>query len=170
MKSCDGKRGRLRIGRNPPPEKGAFAPAERNHKFTEVAALQPREQVRPVVAPSEMIGDYVKRKLVPIPDTAEAKKLWTMIDPWVYREKLTLPKMLIHGTNDHWTSARWSRDYVERSRSIALSATWTALPGVGHFMVRRVKAWNEFVKTSILAILGEARPAPGQPTSSEGRA
>ena len=77
---------------------------------------------------------------------------------------------VIHGTNDRWTSARWSRDYVERSRSIALSATWTALPGVGHFMVRRVKAWNEFVKSSILTILGESRPAPEEPKSSEGRA
>ena len=77
---------------------------------------------------------------------------------------------VIHGTNDHWTSAHWSRDYVERSRAIALSATWTALPGVGHFMVRRLKAWNEFVKTSILTILAESRPAPGQPRSSEGRA
>jgi hypothetical protein len=37
-------------------------------------------------------------------------------------------------------------------------------------MVRRVKAWNEFVKTSILTILEETRPAPGQPRSSEGRA
>ena len=77
---------------------------------------------------------------------------------------------VIHGTNDHWTSARLSREYVERSRPIALSASWTALPGVGHFMARRLKAWNDFVKTSILTILGESRPAPEKPSSSEGRA
>jgi pimeloyl-ACP methyl ester carboxylesterase len=77
---------------------------------------------------------------------------------------------VIHGTADRWTSARLSREYVERSRSIALSATWTALPGVGHFMLRRQKAWNAFVKDSILKILGESRPSPGDPTSSEGRA
>ena len=34
-----------------------------------------------------------------------ARRLWAMVDPWVYREKLTLPKMLIHGTNDpYWAS------------------------------------------------------------------
>jgi dienelactone hydrolase len=77
---------------------------------------------------------------------------------------------VIHGTNDHWTSAHWSRDYVERSRPVALSATWTPLPGVGHFMVRRSKAWNDFVRNSILTILGESRPAPRNPRSHEGRA
>lgn len=53
---------------------------------------------------SEQIADYVKRDLVPVPDTPEAKKLWSWIDPWVYRDKLTLPKMIINGTNDpYWT-------------------------------------------------------------------
>ena len=76
---------------------------------------------------------------------------------------------VIHGTNDRWTSAQLSREYVERSRPIALSATWTALPGAGHFMLRRLNAWNGFVKNSILTVLAEPRRAPGEPTSSEGR-
>jgi dienelactone hydrolase len=77
---------------------------------------------------------------------------------------------VMHGTRDNWTSARWSRDYVERSRSIALRATWTALPGAGHFMLRRRSVWNGFVRDSILTILGEPRPAPGESASWEGRA
>lgn len=77
---------------------------------------------------------------------------------------------VIHGTKDRWTSARLSRDYVEHSRPIALSATWTALPGAGHFMLRRPKAWNEFVKNSILTTLAESRPTPGEPRTSEGHA
>ena len=77
---------------------------------------------------------------------------------------------VIHGTDDHWTSAQWSREYAERCQPIALSATWIALPGVGHFMFRRLKVWNGFVKSSVLTVLGEPRPAPGEPTSSEGRA
>ncbi|MGI9084743.1 MAG: alpha/beta fold hydrolase [Aeromicrobium sp.] len=78
---------------------------------------------------------------------------------------------VIHGTRDRWTSAHWSRDYVERSRSVALSATWTALPGVGHFMLRRLNLWNGFVKNSITAILEGSRPSPGESASShEGHA
>ena len=77
---------------------------------------------------------------------------------------------VMHGTRDRWTSADRSRDYVERSRPIALKATWTALPGVGHFMLRRQAVWNRFVKDSIQTVLGEPRPAPGGSASSEGRA
>lgn len=63
---------------------------------------------------------------------------------------------VIHGTRDRWTSARWSKDYVARSQGLASSATWTSMPGVGHFMLRRVKAWNRFVEQSLSDILGLA--------------
>jgi PhoPQ-activated pathogenicity-related protein len=54
---------------------------------------------------SEQIGDYTARGLVPMPDTPEARLLWAMVDPWVYREKLKIPKLLVNGNNDqYWTS------------------------------------------------------------------
>jgi alpha-beta hydrolase superfamily lysophospholipase len=74
---------------------------------------------------------------------------------------------VMHGTRDTWTSAHWSRDYVERSRPIAIRATWTALPGAGHFMLRRRSVWNGFVMDSVRTILDEPRPAPGESASSE---
>jgi len=55
---------------------------------------------------SEMIHDYEERKLLPLPDTSVARRLWAMVDPWVYRAKLTLPKMIINGTNDPY----WAQD------------------------------------------------------------
>jgi PhoPQ-activated pathogenicity-related protein len=55
---------------------------------------------------SQMIHDYEERKLLPLPDTDAARKLWAMVDPWVYREQLTLPKLLLHGTNDPY----WPQD------------------------------------------------------------
>ena len=66
---------------------------------------------------SLMIRDYTQRKLVPVPDTPEARKLWTMVDPWVYRDRLTLPKLLINGTNDPY----WTQD--------ALNLYWDDLKG-----------------------------------------
>lgn len=54
---------------------------------------------------SDQINDYTARGLVPMPDTAEAKKLWSMVDPWIYREKIRVPKLLVNGNNDqYWTS------------------------------------------------------------------
>lgn len=79
--------------------------------------VQMKNQVAAFGKPSEMIKDYTERKLVPIPDTPEAKKLWQMVDPWVYREKLTLPKMLINGANDPY----WPLD--------ALNSYWDDLKG-----------------------------------------
>jgi PhoPQ-activated pathogenicity-related protein len=53
---------------------------------------------------SLMIHDYTKTGLVPMPTTPEAKRLWSLVDPYAYRDKLTLPKMLINGNNDpYWT-------------------------------------------------------------------
>lgn len=66
---------------------------------------------------SEQIYDYEERKLLPLPDTTEARKLWSMVDPWVYRDRLTLPKLLVHGTNDPY----WAQD--------AMNQYWDDLKG-----------------------------------------
>ncbi len=61
---------------------------------------------------------------------------------------------MLHGPQDRWTSAALSRTFVERCRPIATEATWTALPGAGHYMLRQVSTWNGFVEDSTLRILG----------------
>jgi PhoPQ-activated pathogenicity-related protein len=66
---------------------------------------------------SEQIKDYEDRKLLPLPDTTEARKLWAMVDPIVYRDNLTMPKMIINGTNDPY----WAQD--------ALNMYWDDLKG-----------------------------------------
>jgi len=66
---------------------------------------------------SAMIHDYTERGLVLIPPKEEAKKLWKMIDPYFYRDRLKMPKLLINGANDPY----WSTD--------ALNLYWDDLPG-----------------------------------------
>ena len=65
---------------------------------------------------------------------------------------------VMHGTKDRWTSAALSRSYVERSQGIAASATWTALPGAGHFMFSQSSAWKRFVTDSATDIVGVGSP------------
>jgi PhoPQ-activated pathogenicity-related protein len=53
---------------------------------------------------SEQIDDYVERGLMEKTETAAGTKLWKMVDPLTYRDRLSKPKLLINGTNDrYWT-------------------------------------------------------------------
>ncbi|WP_020473915.1 PhoPQ-activated pathogenicity-related family protein [Zavarzinella formosa] len=67
--------------------------------------------------PSDMVKDYTQRGLIPIPAGKAAEKLWQMVDPWMYRESLKMPKMIINGANDPY----WSLD--------ALNLYWDDLQG-----------------------------------------
>jgi len=87
-----------------------------------------------------MIKDYSERMLIPIPKTAVAARLWKIIDPWSYRERLTMPKMIVCGTNDPY----WPLD--------ALNTYWDGLkgdkwilyvPNAGHYLCERDKDGKE---------------------------
>ena len=85
---------------------------------------------------STMIKDYEDRLLIPIPKTKAAQRLWTIIDPWTYRAKYTMPMMIVNGTNDEY----WLLD--------GLNTYWDGLPGekrvmyvpnAGHYLQRHKK-------------------------------
>ncbi|MFT3878334.1 MAG: PhoPQ-activated protein PqaA family protein [Gemmatales bacterium] len=78
---------------------------------------------------SEQIADYTERGLVPMPDTSDARKLWAMVDPWVYREKLTMPKMIINGSNDEY----WAVDALNFYWNDLKGPKWVLIvPNAGH--------------------------------------
>lgn len=66
---------------------------------------------------SEQIDDYSRRGLQAKMDTEAGRKLVSMVDPWFYRQRLTMPKLLIHGANDRY----WATD--------AARLYWDDLPG-----------------------------------------
>ena len=83
---------------------------------------------------SEMIDDYVKRDLVPTPKTERAQKLWSMVDPWVYREKLTMPTMIINGANDPY----WTVDALNLYWDDLKSPRWVSyVPNAGHNLAQK---------------------------------
>ncbi len=53
---------------------------------------------------SEQVGDYTTLKIQERMNSPEGKKLLSIVDPYAYRDALTLPKLVILGTNDpYWT-------------------------------------------------------------------
>lgn len=58
-----------------------------------------------------------------------------------------------HGRKDRITSARQTREYVERARAVGCDATFTDVGRVGHYMFRAVDRWNAFATEQTLALL-----------------
>jgi PhoPQ-activated pathogenicity-related protein len=66
---------------------------------------------------SEQIADYTRKGLVKVMQEQPEVPLWRWVDPYTYRKQLTLPKLLINGTNDRY----WVVD--------ALNIYWDGLVG-----------------------------------------
>jgi PhoPQ-activated pathogenicity-related protein len=67
--------------------------------------------------PSVAIEAFTRAGLVDALDTPEGRQLWSLIDPWDYRDRLTLPKLVVNATNDPF----WTVD--------ALGRYWDGLSG-----------------------------------------
>lgn len=53
---------------------------------------------------SEQIEDYTRRGLTELFDTPIGRKLWTLVDPYTYLDRIKIPVLQINGTNDrYWT-------------------------------------------------------------------
>ncbi|MCL2118224.1 MAG: PhoPQ-activated pathogenicity-related family protein [Planctomycetaceae bacterium] len=81
---------------------------------------------------SESIHDYTERDLIDV-DLEKmddfVKRLWKMIDPYSYRSRMTLPKLLVHGTNDPY----WTVDATQHYWNELVGPKYIlTLPNVGH--------------------------------------
>jgi PhoPQ-activated pathogenicity-related protein len=66
---------------------------------------------------SEQLDDYTSRGMMERFETPENLRLLSMVDPYYYLDRITLPKLIINGTNDRY----WTLD--------ALSFYWNDLKG-----------------------------------------
>ncbi|MDT7828809.1 PhoPQ-activated protein PqaA family protein [Pricia sp. S334] len=61
---------------------------------------------------SNQINDYVKLEIPQTVNTPEGNALTQMIDPYSYREKLTMPKIIFIGTNDEYWPVDAVKNYI----------------------------------------------------------
>jgi PhoPQ-activated pathogenicity-related protein len=103
-----------------------------------MAEQMPR-QLKAFGAYSSRLAPYRDRGLLPIPQTAEGRRLLNMVDPWAYRDRLTMPKLIINGTNDFY----WATD--------ALNVYWNGIPP---------DKWVLYVPNAGHDLRRQDRPAP----------
>ena len=82
---------------------------------------------------SEQIGDYVERGLTEKTDTPEGTKLWQMVDPFTYRDRLTKPKLLDQRHQRPLLDARRPGPFLGRAQGAQIS---------GRAAQRRAMAWT----------------------------
>jgi len=91
---------------------------------------------------SEMIDDYTKLGIQQKMGSNRGAELLSMVDPYSYRAKLTMPKLLMHGANDPY----WATD--------AITLYWDGLvgpkavlyaPNSGHGLDDRIRVMSTLV-------------------------
>jgi PhoPQ-activated pathogenicity-related protein len=91
-------------------------------------------QLKAFGAYSARLQPYTSRGLVPIPESPEGQRLLSMVDPWAYRDRLTLPKLIINGTNDFY----WATDALNLYWNELLDKKWVIyVPNAGHDLRRQ---------------------------------
>lgn len=76
---------------------------------------------------------------------------WTPEDP--VRTLAGKHLLAAHGRTDKITSLRMTRAYVERAQDVAASASVTDMGRAGHYLLRKVDAWNDVAIGSALSLL-----------------
>ena len=98
---------------------------------------------------SEQIDDYVKLGIPQTAHTKEGSLITDMVDPYAYRKKLTMPKMLVMGTNDEY----WTVDAVKHYIGQIPGENFIHyVPNVGHDLGDKrqaLEALNAFFGTTL---------------------
>ncbi len=115
---------------------------------------QMSRQMEAFGAYSERLIAYSSRGLLPIPDTPAGKKLLDMVDPWAYRERLTMPKFIVNGTNDFY----WATDALNLYWDGIPNDKWVLyIPNAGHNLRRQDRPPQEQLNDLITGLAAFTR-------------
>lgn len=93
---------------------------------------QTEHQVKIFGGFSDATRDY--HELLHLPETDDTRRLWSMVDPYSYREKLTQPKLIILGNNDPY----WTTDALNIYWDGLRGPKWIRyIPNAGHNLMQK---------------------------------
>ena len=105
--------------------------------------------------PSEEIEDYVRTGFDKLLLTPPGKRLMDLEDPYSYRERLTLPKLLQLGTNDRY----WAQDALNLYWDGLLGPKWVLYaPNSGHGLEDRGRVMSTLA--AFTRSLASRKPLP----------
>lgn len=105
---------------------------------------------------SIQIEDYTKLGIPQSTDSKEGKALTTMIDPYSYRKKLTIPKIIFIGTNDeYWTVDAIKHYYDQIPGKNMIHYT----PNAGHDLGGGKQAFESLTAFFGLTLMNKEYPA-----------
>jgi len=79
---------------------------------------------------SEQIQDYTRRGLTETFDTPDGARLWRIVDPYFYLDRITVPILQVNGTNDRYWTHDSTRFYWDRIQADQHGVVY--LPNAGH--------------------------------------
>jgi PhoPQ-activated pathogenicity-related protein len=111
-------------------------------------------QLKTFGAYSARLAAYSSRGLLPIPETPAGQRLLNMVDPWAYRERLTIPKLIINGTNDFY----WATDALNLYWDGIPQDKWVFyIPNAGHNLRRQDRPQREQLNDLVTALAAFTR-------------
>jgi PhoPQ-activated pathogenicity-related protein len=78
-----------------------------------------------------------------MPKVKGARKLWTMVDPYFYRDRITVPKLIINGNNDRY----WTVDALNLYWDGLKGDKWVLyVPNAGHKLQQQVNGKGDHTR------------------------
>lgn len=128
-------------------------------------AEQMAHQERRFGAYSEMISDYTDRGLQAMLQTAQGRVLADMVDPYFYKDRYNLPKLIIRGSNDPY----WPVDAMQLYIHDLPGDTWLHIdPNAGHGLANYERVLTTLGGLYLHAV-GSLSLRPVHTTFSEGQ-
>jgi PhoPQ-activated pathogenicity-related protein len=118
-------------------------------------AAQIPHQLAAYGKPSEQIDDYSSHGMLKALETPAGKKLIQLEDPYSYRRILTLPKLLILGTNDRY----WAQDALNLYWDGLKGPKWVMYdPNSGHGLEDHIRVFNTLGAFIVMVASGKSWP------------